>query len=201
MEKNIINILKISQKIQLEENDNIIKILKQIKFNSKTGFEMFGDEYYDKFSNFDEEIIKHVKNETEDNIIIINTDDEKSIHKLVEISNDIYELKEYIKYVNEEDPYLVIDVAKKESYGSYNNIFHAISCINVDFSYIDNEKIIEIWNDYDFFDLADFMYNYYPSDEILDGKYGKEIVELLKHYGSICLQDDHIKEKIQKNEK
>lgn len=200
MEENIINILKISQKIQLEENDNIIKILKQIKFNSKTGFEMFGDEYYDKFSNFDEEIIKHVKNETEDNIIIINTDDEKSIHKLVEISNDIYELKEYIKYVNEEDPYLVIDVAKKESYGSYNNIFHAISCINVDFSYIDNEKIIEIWNDYDFFDLADFMYNYYPSDEILDGKYGKEIVELLKDYGSICLQDDYIKEKIQGDE-
>lgn len=200
MEENIINILKMFQKIQLEENDDIIKILKKIKFNSKTGFEMFGDEYYDKFSNFDEEIIKHVKNETEDNIIIINTDDEKSIHKLVEISNDIYELKEYIKYVNEEDPYLVIDIAEKESYGSYNNIFHAISCINVDFSYIDNEEIIKIWNDYDFFDLADFMYNYYPSDEILDGKYGKEIVELLKHYGSICLQDDYIKEKIQGDE-
>lgn len=206
--KHIINILKLNEsdedglkeilkEINFEENDDIVKILKELKSNPHmTGFEMFGDSYYSEFDNFNEELIKIFENETCDNVKIIDTNDENSIEKLLSKVNfdNIYELKYCLMNIDEEEPFLAIDKIQMESY-VFKDIFEVFDCFDINANEY-HKEIKDIWNNYDFFDLGMFFRNYYPNDEILESQYGNIIIKLLKYYNSICLEDKDKSEKL-----
>lgn len=193
----IINILKMSQKIDFENNDNTIKML--VEFNKNrftTGFEMFGDNYYNKLEEVFEKELSDYANDIFEYDIIINTNESDSKELYEKIGKfckyDLTQCAEILEYCTE---YKWIAIYDGEA-EVYEDIFEILS--NTDFDCVDDsqykENIIENWNDYDLFDLGAFLYDYYPSDEILESKYGETIINLLKEYKGICLEDsDFIK--------
>lgn len=193
----IINVLKMSQKIDFEDNDNTIKML--VGFNKNrltTGFEMFGDIYYNELEEVFEKELSNYANDIFGYDIIINTNelDPKELYEKIGrfYNYDLTKCAEILEYCTE---YKWIAIYDGEA-EVYEDIFEMLS--DADFDCVDDseyrESIIENWNNYDLFDLGAFLYNYYPSDEMLESKYSEIIINLLKEYKGICLKNsDFIK--------
>lgn len=193
----IINILKMHQKIDFEDNDNTIKMLVGFDKNKlTTGFEMFGDSYYNELEEVFEKELSDYANDIFEYDIIINTNklDPKELYEKIGkfCKYDLTKCAEILNYCTEYKWIAIYD----DEIEVYEDIFEILS--NADFDCIDDseyrENIVGKWNNYDLFDLGDFLYNYYPSDEILESEYSEIIINLLKEYKGICLEDpDFIK--------